>query len=147
MEAAKSLNFCHQKTYEFVEGNNGSQLVIATTTIAADLVRVATFGPPAADQNLESFATATLGCGMGFYRPQLAALAPWCANIAMRNGVALDKMGRTALRRGWYLNGCISVGEVEKAAEVAAYSESSVQMAAYQIDALRVKLADTRRAM
>ena len=106
-----------------------------------------TVDAPAVYRNLDSFATVISGRGMGSREPQLMAPEPRYANVAVRNGAPVENADRLTRHMGRYLADCASDDEVRKAAEAAAHLESSMQMAAYRINALDAKLTDTRRAM
>ena len=110
--------------------------------IAADLVRTAKFDSPSVYQYLDSFVSDIPDRGVGFRDPRLMALVPWYANIAIRHGVPFDNAAHMVCHHGRYLD-----EKVKKAAEGAAYFQSSLQMVAFRINAFDVKLEDTRRAM
>ena len=76
------------------------QMAIAVTTAAAELARTAQSAPSAVYRNLDAFATAVSGRGVGFCGPQLMAPVPWFANIAVRNGVMFDFADQMVRRRG-----------------------------------------------
>ena len=71
--------------FEYTSDYNSTQLAIAATTTAADLVMKAGFDPPVAYQNLDIFATSASKRGMDFRDPQLTALIPWIAEVAARS--------------------------------------------------------------
>ena len=80
--------------YEFVAKHDENQLATAATTIAGNLAREAKFGPPAAYQDPDSFATAISDRGMGFRDPHLRASVPSYASVAIRNSIALITRAR-----------------------------------------------------
>ena len=126
---------------------DGSQPAIAETMIAADVAQTAGLGQPAAFRNLDQFATAISGRGMGFRDPQLSPIIPGCEAAAARYGIACDCKDQSACRQGWPLDECASAEGVEKGAAGVAHCESSLQMVAYRINASDEAWADARRAM
>ena len=129
-------------SHEYAGEYDSSQLTLAATKVAAELVRTSICGTPAVRQDLDSFATAISGRGMGFCAPQLIARVPWCASMAIRNGVTLDNTGQTVRRHGWNLAESASDEEAEKA-----HFESTLHVVAYRINAFDAKLTGARRAM
>ena len=134
--------------------------MIAATTIAAYLVATATVDAPATwwrrlylvatatvYRDLDLSATAIPGRGTGIREPQLMAPVPWCANVAIRNGAPFYSTDQLDRHQGWYSADCASDDEVRKSVEAAAHLGTTLQMAAYRINALDAKLTDTRRAM
>ena len=70
--------------YEFAKSYDDSQLVIAATMIAADLLWTAKWGPPAVRRNLDSSAATIPDRGMGFCEPQLMACVPLYASVSIK---------------------------------------------------------------
>ena len=77
--------------YEYKNDFSNTQLAIAATMMAADLITTAGFGPPTVFRNLDNFVKAASDRGAGFCDPFRMSTAPWFAEVVRRNGVGFDR--------------------------------------------------------
>lgn len=133
--------------YKYKSTYSNSQLAIAGTMIAADLINTAGFDPPTVYRNLDTFVRAASTAGAGFCDPFRLALAPWFAAVARRNGVDFDKNQLVVFHEGWKLETDATQDEVNQALENAANFQSFLQLVSYKVNAFDVQMTGTRRCM
>ena len=133
--------------YEYKSEFSSTQLAIAATMMAADLINTAGFDPPTVFRNLDSFVKAVSDRGTGFCDPFRMSMAPWFAEVARRNGVGFDKTQLMVYHDGWKLEQDASQDEVKLALMNAAHFQSFLQLVSYKLNAFDIHMAGTRRTM
>ena len=133
--------------YEYKNDFSNTQLAIAATMMAADLINTAGFDPPTVYRNLDNFVKAVSDRGTGFCDPFRMALVPWFAEVARRNGVGFDKGQLVVFHKGWKLEQDASQDEVNLALMNAANFQSFLQLVSYRLNAFDIQMAGTRRTM
>ena len=133
--------------YEYKNDFSNTQLAIAATMMAADLITTAGFDPPTVFRNLDNFAKAASDRGTGFCDPFRMALVPWFAEVARRNGVGFNKGQLVVYHKGWKLEQDASQDEVNLALMNAANFQSFLQLVSYKLNAFDIQMAGTRRTM
>ena len=101
--------------YEFEDDYHGNQLALAAVMIAEHLVRTARFDQPSANRNLDFFVTDVSGRWVGFCDPKIMTLVPWYANIATRDGFAVD---RSLSRRATWVGSWLRASRTRKSANL-----------------------------
>ena len=133
--------------YGYKSDFSNTQMAIAATMMAADLVTTAGFDPPAVFRNLDNFVKAVSDRGAGFCDPFRMALIPWFAEVARRNGVGFDKGQLVVYHKGWKLEQDASQDEVKMALTNVVHFQSFLQLVSYKLNAFDIQMAGTRRTM
>ena len=133
--------------YEYKSDFSSTQLAIAATMMAADLITTAGFDPPTVFRNLDNFVKAVSDRGTGFCDPFRMSMAPWFAEVARRNGVGFDKVQMVVYHKGWKLEQDASQDEVKTALMNAVHFQSFLQLVSYKLNAFDIQMAGTRRTM
>ena len=133
--------------YGYKSDFSNTQMAIAATMMAADLVTTAGFDPPTVFRNLDNFVKAVSDRGIGFCDPFRMALIPWFAEVARRNGVGFDKGQLVVYHKGWKLEQDASQDEVKMALMNVVHFQSFLQLVSYKLNAFDIQMAGTRRTM
>ena len=117
-----------------------SQMAIAGSLAAGDLVATAGVDPPMALRNLDCLAGAVSERGAGFRDPDRMSAVPWSAQVTRRRGADSIKQLAVFLNR-WALANDAPEKEIREALRNAAFFQTRLRMAAYRLTAFDVQMA------